>query len=121
MIKPAAQITKSGVIAVCATPTTLASDRYQELKNKYAKGVKVLEPDCSEWAFLIEENKISDDKIEQNIRPALNQGADVIVLGCTHYHWIGSQVEAIARGHARVIQPEMAVMKQLNRVLEQLD
>ena len=28
MVKPAATLTKSGVIAVCATPTTLASERY---------------------------------------------------------------------------------------------
>ncbi|HET7320443.1 MAG TPA: aspartate/glutamate racemase family protein, partial [Candidatus Saccharimonadales bacterium] len=54
MVKPAAKQTRSGTIAVCATPTTLASSRYRELKEKYAEGVKVLEPDCSDWAYMIE-------------------------------------------------------------------
>src|SRR5688572_7572234 len=39
MVKPAAAMTKSGVIAVCATPATLASPRYAWLKNEYAQGV----------------------------------------------------------------------------------
>jgi glutamate racemase len=45
MVKPAAEQTKTKVITVCATPTTLASERYKWLKNEYAKDVKVLEPD----------------------------------------------------------------------------
>ena len=48
MVKPAAEMTKSGVIAVCATPATLNSDRYNWLKNEYAKHVKFLEPDYND-------------------------------------------------------------------------
>jgi glutamate racemase len=44
-VKPAAERTRSGVIAVCATPRTLASKRYAWLKTEYASDVKVLEPD----------------------------------------------------------------------------
>src|SRR5690348_7793734 len=47
MIKPAAELTKNKIITVCATPTTLASPRYAWLKQTYAQGIKVLEPDCS--------------------------------------------------------------------------
>lgn len=42
MIKPAAKMTKSKKIAICATPNTLKSKRYAFLKNKYASGVEVL-------------------------------------------------------------------------------
>ena len=38
MVKPAAALTKTKVIAVCATPTTLASARYAWLKEEYAQG-----------------------------------------------------------------------------------
>lgn len=34
MVKPAAQLTNTGVIAVCATPGTLQSKRYNELKSR---------------------------------------------------------------------------------------
>ena len=118
MIKPAASQTKTGVIAVCATPTTLASPRYQELKDEFAKDITVLEPDCSDWAYMIEHNDVDDEKIEQRITEVLNKDADVIVLGCTHYHWIEDKIKRLAAGKAKVIQPENAIVKRLKTVLQ---
>ena len=118
MVKPAAEQTGSKVIAVCATPTTLASIRYAWLKDTYAQGVQVLEPDCSDWSYLIENNQMNEQKIREDIEPALAAGADVIVLGCTHYHWIEDEIKAITKDRAKVIQPETAVVAQLKRVLE---
>jgi glutamate racemase len=117
MVKPAAQLTASGVIAVCATPTTLKSKRYKELKHLYAKGVKVIEPDCSGWAMMVETNQLDRESITREVNGAIAQGADVIVLGCTHYHWIEDEIKALAGGQATVIQPEPAVIAQLKRVL----
>ena len=118
MIKPAAKLTKTGVIAVCATPTTLSSKRYDLLKKTYAKDVKVIEPDCSDWAQLIENNQININQIYERINTACQKGADVIVLGCTHYHWIEETIKKIADGRAIVLQPEQPVIDQLKRVLK---
>ncbi len=120
MVKPAADLTKTGVIAVCATPNTLRSQRYQQLKQAYAGGVLVLEPDCSDWAMMIENNQIDQGHIKQRLEAALDQKADVIVLGCTHYHWIEELIRAIAGDRALVLQPEEPVIAQLQRVLQQL-
>ncbi len=118
MIKPAAALTKSGIIAVCATPTTLASERYAWLKQTYGNACTFLEPDCADWSYLIEHNQMNDKKIRERIAPALAQGADVIVLGCTHYHWIEEEIKSIAAGMAQVIQPETAIVTQVKRVLK---
>lgn len=120
MVKPAADATSSKIVAVCATPTTLASARYAELKATYASGIKVLEPDCSDWAYMIENKTVDRQKIADRINEVLDAGADVIVLGCTHYHWIEEEIRELAAGRAQVIQPEQAIIKQLNAVLEQL-
>ncbi len=119
MVKPAASMTRTGIIAVCATPTTLSSQRYHWLKQEFAKGIRVLEPDCSDWTKLIEDNKLDHQKITQRIEEVCQKGADVIVLACTHYHWIEDIVKAIANGRAKVIQPEQPVINQLKRVLAQ--
>lgn len=119
MVKPAAEMTKTRTIAVCATPTTLASKRYKWLKDTYAKGVKVVEPDCSDWSYLIENNQLEREHVQQRIDVACDQGADVIVLGCTHYHWIEELVKHVAAGRAAVLQPEQPVINQLRRVLAQ--
>ncbi len=120
MVKPAAKLTKTGIIAVCATPATLSSPRYKVLKEEYAKGVKVIEPDCSDWAYLIEKNQISASEIRETLSSVLKEGADVIVLGCTHYHWIEKEIENEVGDKALVIQPEAAIVNRLKQVLKQL-
>ncbi len=118
MVKPASELTKSKIIAVCATPTTLASARYAWLKQTYAKNVQVLEPDCKDWTVMIETNQIDIQKINKIIDDVCQAGADVIVLGCTHYHWIEDVIKQVAGKRAMVIQPEPAVINQLKRVLK---
>ncbi len=121
MVKPAAEQTKSGVIAVCATPATLASKRYSWLKETYAKDVEILEPDCSDWTTMIESNQIDHEHIAKRILEVCEKKADVIVLGCTHYHWIENEIQSIADKYgAKVIQSETPVVAELKRVLEQL-
>lgn len=122
MVKPASELTKTKTIAVCATPATLNSHRYQELLKDYAKHLTVLEPDCSDWVYLIENNSSDRSSIENRTREVCEEGADVIVLGCTHYHWIEEEIKSIADEYGtKVIQPETALIAQLTRVLATLD
>jgi glutamate racemase len=118
MVKPAAKATKSKVIAVCATPRTLSSARYQQLKQQYAADTTVLEPDCSDWALMIENNDVDRNALKQRLDEVLDKGADQIVLGCTHYHWIEDLIVSLVSGKAMVIQPTGPVIEQLKRVLE---
>lgn len=120
MVKPAATLTKTKIIAVCATPATLASQRYNELKKEYAKGIKVVEPDCANWAELIERNNLGSKQIAETVHAILAEGADVIVLGCTHYHWIEQDIKREAGDKVTVIQPEEAIVRRLKQVLAQL-
>lgn len=117
MIKSAATQTKSGKIVVCATPTTLGSNRYNQLKQEFAQNLEVLEPNCADWSQLIEENSMNEQSLRQEIEPALQAGADVIVLACTHYHWIEQEIKELAADKAVVLQPEQAIVRQLRRVL----
>lgn len=117
MLEAAAAETKSGIICVCATPATLASSRYLELRQKYASGISVIEPDCSGWAKMIETDRIDHHIIREQISDACAQSADVIVLACTHYHWIEQEIKLLARGRATVIQPEADVVRRLKALL----
>lgn len=119
MVKPAAALTKTGIIAVCATPRTLSSDRYAQLKAEFAQGIKVIEPDCSDWSFMIEHSQVDDRIISERITGALKEGADVIVLGCTHYHWIEEEIKQITAGRAVVLQPEPAIIKRLQTLIQE--
>ncbi len=117
MIKPAAIRTRTGVIAVCATPATLTSQRYAELKRQFASGLTVLEPDCSDWAGMIENGEVNVRIIADRINRILDAHADMIVLGCTHYHWIQEEIRVLAEGRATVLQPEHAIVRQVKKLL----
>jgi glutamate racemase len=117
MIKTAAETTKTKVIAVCATPATLASPRYAQLKRDYAEDLEVIEPDCSDWSYLIENKQINREHIDENILPALARSADVVVLGCTHYHWIEEEIKAIVGDEVAILQPEQTILEEVTKLL----
>lgn len=118
MVKSAPSLSKSGVIAICATPATLASKRYQQAKELYATKVRVFEPDCSDWAKLIEDNEMNQRIITTDMQECLEAGADVIVLGCTHYHWIKDDILEIVDGKAIVLEPTEAIVRRIKELLK---
>lgn len=120
MIVAAAEKTISKMIAVCATPTTLASPRYKQLLETDAKHLTVLEPDCSTWSYMIEHDAIDEQMIRDSIETVCEKGADVIVLACTHYHWIEDRINEVAGSRAIVLQPEPMIISELERVLARL-
>lgn len=117
MVKPAVAATKSGKIAVFATPFTLSSERYTRLKQRYAQNIIVFEPDCSDWAEMIEHNRIEDKRIEQEVEQVLKDGADVLVLACTHYHWIKDKIVTQVGSRAIVLEPSEAISRRVASLL----
>jgi len=117
MVKPASELTKTGVIGVCATPATLASERYKSLKHRFAGEGIVIEPDCSGWAQMIEHDQIDELIVKNIISDICEQGADVIVLACTHYHWIRDVIEKTAAGRATVLDPSDAIVKRVKALI----
>ncbi|MFI5212584.1 MAG: glutamate racemase [Candidatus Saccharimonadales bacterium] len=117
MIKTAASLTQTGTIAVCATRATLDSERYTALVKKYGSNLRIIEPDCSQWAHWIENDKLNQAHVKQVIDYVCDQGADVIVLGCTHYHWIKELIITLAAGRAQVIEPSQAIGRRVQQLL----
>lgn len=117
MVAEAYEATKSNIITVCATPTTLKSERYAELKHQFSLGKTFLEPDCSQWAYLIETDQIDRYIIKNTIGNILQQGSDVIVLGCTHYHWIEQDIKEVVGSKAIILQPETKIIAEVKKVL----
>jgi glutamate racemase len=118
MIKTAAQLSQNHTIAVCATPVTLASERYCNLIHTHGTHLTIIEPDCSNWAYMIESNQINRHAIVSVIQEVCSAGADVIVLGCTHYHWIKDIIKATAQNNAVVIEPSDAIARRVKSLLE---
>lgn len=117
MVKPAAQLTATKHIAVLATPATLKSPRYAELKRAYGTGCTFYEPDCSNWAAHIEAGEQDAIALEATLQPLLKNNIDVIVLGCTHYHWIKDAIQSYVGKEVIVLEPSDAIKNRLEHIL----
>ncbi|GAB1472957.1 glutamate racemase [Bacteroidota bacterium] len=124
-VKPAANFSKSGVIGVLATKGTLSGELYNSTLEKYASEIKVVEKVGTGLVALVEEGKLSGQETEKLLRvyiePMLEEGADNIVLGCTHYPFLKPEIEKIAGRGVNVLDPAPAVAKQLFKIAKELE
>ncbi len=122
-VKPAAQQTRSGKVGVLATAGTFESQRYESLMARFAQGVEVFEDPCPGLVELIEAGELESGAAESLLRgcvkPMLAQGADTLVLGCTHYPFVRPLLEKIVGPDIIIIDPAPAVARQTVRVLQQ--
>lgn len=120
-VKPAAKMSKSGVIGVLATEGTLKGEKYRLSKDNYASGVKVVEGVGRGFVELVESGQVSGLEVEKivssSLMPLLNAGADVIVLGCTHYPFLLPVMKRIAGEGVTFIDPAPAVARRVVSVL----
>lgn len=122
-VKPAALGTKTGVIGVLATAGTLKGSKYLNTRGLYADGVSVVEHVGQGFVELVEAGILDGPKAEETVRaslqPLLDKGADVVVLGCTHYPFLRPVIQRIAGPGVQVIDPAPAVARQTLRLLQQ--
>ncbi len=120
-VKPAALGTGTGVIGVLATAGTLKASKYLDTKEKYADGIKVVEHVGQGFVELVESGILdgpqAEKTVEASLRPLLDEGADKIVLGCTHYPFLKDVICRLAGPGVEVIDPAPAAARHLADVL----
>jgi glutamate racemase len=120
-IKPAAELTRSGVVGVLATERTIKSQAVADLCESYSSTIRFLLQPCPGLVECVENGDISSDQLRalltNFIEPLLAQNADTLVLGCTHYVFLKSLIEEIAGPHVAVLESSLAVARQVERRL----
>jgi glutamate racemase len=127
-IKPAAQATKTGVVGVLATAGTLRATKYIDTRARWAQNVRIAEHIGQGFVELVEKGTTTGPEAESTVRsslmPLLDEGADMIVLGCTHYPFLSGTISKIAsEAHPerdiKIIDPAPAVARHLIEVMEE--
>lgn len=122
-VKPAALGTKSGTIGVLATAGTLKGSKYLNTKGSVDDNVRVVEHVGRGFVELVESGSLSGKEAESTVRaslsPLLQAGADIIVLGCTHYPFLLPVLQRVAGPGIRFIDPAPAVARQLVHVMSE--
>lgn len=130
-LKPAALKSTTKIVGVLATKSTLQSQKFKLLSDQLSQetGVQFVTQACIGLVNQIEKGELHSAPTMQLVRsyvaPLLAQGADMLVLGCTHYpfvkHLIKQVVDenAVAEPTVQLIDTGEAVARQLQRLLEQ--
>ncbi|MDD2741944.1 MAG: glutamate racemase [Rhodocyclaceae bacterium] len=120
-VKPAVALSKSGVIGVLATTRTLDSERFQRLVGNHAQQHRVIAQACPGLAEAIESLGPDSPEIgrllDAFVQPLAAAGADVVVLGCTHYPWVAEGIARRMPPGTTLLDTGEAVAKQLERLL----
>lgn len=121
-VKPAAAKTKSGTIGILATSQTLASEKFSQLTEKHRQGARILTQACPGWVEQVEKGELNSELtrklVAASVEPLLAQGADTLVLGCTHFPFLSAVIREVAGEVVALIDPSQAVARELRRRLD---
>ena len=124
-LKPAVAATRSGVVGILATGHTVRSDKFAALLDQHGHRARVMVQPCPGLADCVERGELSGPRpcalLEKFLEPLLAQGADTLVLGCTHYPFLTPLIERLAGPDVAILDPSGAVARQLRRRLETAD
>jgi glutamate racemase len=127
-LKPAAALSTTKTVGVLATRRTLASEKFAALREdlEASSNTRFAVQACVGLVDLIEKGELNSpataELLWNYMRPLLEQGADTLVLGCTHYPFVMPLILDLASRHnykVRIVDTGDAVARQLVRLLEQ--
>ena len=121
-VKPAVAATRSGVVGVLATIGTLESARFAALLERYAGEVEIVTQGCPGLVEQVELGDLNGTQtralIERYTAPLLAQGADTLILGCTHYPFLAPLICEVVGPNIVLIDTGEAVARQLQRRIQ---
>lgn len=120
-LKPAVERSRSGRVAVLATPATTAGDRLARLRANHGAGAHVTVLPMPGLADLVEGGVVSGARVDALLRAALarplREGIDAVALGCTHYGFLRTAIEALVPRNVHVIDAAEPVARRVVSLL----
>lgn len=123
-IKPAAEMTKTGVIGLLATPGTVRRAYLDDLERQFAAGKLVIRRGTAGLVDLAERGvrgeDIDPEAVAYAVKPLFDHPRggeiDVVVLACTHFPLIRAAIQAACPEGVQLIDTGAAVARQALRV-----
>jgi len=119
-IKPAIKLSASKTFGVLGTTNTIEGQRVADLVTRYAHDARVLLEPCPDLVLQVEKGAIDDPTtrtlVRQHVSHMLDERADVIVLACTHFHFLKHVIQDVVGVDAQVVDPSVAVAQQVARL-----
>jgi glutamate racemase len=123
-VKPGANLSRSKRVVILATSGTMDGDLYTRVVDEFGRGTLIRHLHNDSLADVVERGRAGTDLARAEIRAALDPevqaGADTVVLGCTHFHFLASAIHAEYPNLA-LIDTSEAVARRAVQVLAERD
>jgi glutamate racemase len=123
--RTALSTTKKGKIGVIGTRNTINSGAYEHEILKFNKDVLVYSVACPMFVPYIEENELTSSGLKSEIARCLDSllknQVDTIILGCTHYPIIRSNIQEFIGDDIHLVDSGISVASETQRILEGKD
>ncbi len=124
-IKPAAEQTRSGVVAVLATPGTMKRDYTRDLIRSFAGACHVRLVGApglaAEAEALMRGEPVDHGRIAEEIAPCFveidGRCTDIVVLACTHYPFLSEVLAGLAQWPVTWLDPAPAIARRVATVV----
>ena len=121
LISSTAMLIKESRVGVLATPATAASGSYSSAIKSNKPGTFVIEQGCPAFVELIEAGKLGGEEInfaaKEYLSPLLSAEVESIVLGCSHYPFLGPVLRQLLPSHVRLVDPAIGLASCLDQFI----
>lgn len=119
-VKPAAERTRTGRIAVLATAGTVEGARLASLIERHGNGAAVLALPGTGLAEAVERGDLDPgEALRGALAPLLRESVDALALGCTHYFFLKPAIQRILGPGVEVIDTAEPVARRVRDVLRE--
>ncbi|MFP3895843.1 MAG: glutamate racemase [Anaerolineales bacterium] len=121
-VKPAAQLTETGVVGVLATASTFQGRLYKDVVRRHGQGARVMAQVCHELVECVEDGALDAPHtrtlLRNYITPLLEAGADTLVMGCTHYAFLIPTIRQMVSDDVSLLEPSGAIARRTAQILD---
>jgi len=124
-VKPAAMRSRSGVIGIMATAGAVEDPYLDELVARHAAGLRVLRVGAQDLVGFVERRlpfATAEERraaVDPYVRRLVSEGADEIVLACTHFLRLSADIASAAGPGVEVVDSLEGVARRLRAQLEE--
>lgn len=120
--RAAVKYTKNKKVGVIGTVGTISSGSYEKAILELDKEIKVFSKATPDFVEFVERGEVSGPRIEALAREYLDEllqeGIDVLILGCTHYPLLTGILQKVAGPEVRLVSSAEETVKELRDVLK---
>ncbi|MEQ9862942.1 glutamate racemase [Pectobacterium cacticida] len=125
-VKPAAKLTRNGIVGLLATRATVQRPYTHELIARFATDCQILSLGSSELVELAEAKlqgeTVSISELQKILRPWLRlpEPPDTVVLGCTHFPLLAEELKAALPQGTRLVDSGAAIARRTSWMIANL-